>query len=772
VAKYFKDVPQERSGGIVGRTDLVTRAVDLLGRNEDVAFVGLGGVGKSALASRLAREDAVRALLPDGVFWLSVGRTGEGAPVWRLKLLEWARVLGKPADRIAQAEAADIWDMREGPKESCRLFRESLEDTRALLVFDDVWEESHALLLKDIGAECRRVLTTREGDLANTFSGAGTLRVDDLQDEDARELFDRLAPTVAQWRPETAQECIAAVGRLPLVLVIVASYLQARVTRDPTCLDEALNEVLDVRKRLELAPRMPKSSLTLLPEDTAATLNAVIGLSAERLPEEDRRALTSLAAFPPKLNSFSWEAAQAVATPMGADASKSAVLTLRQYSLVEDFAGEGRRLTMHQTIHDYAASEAAGDPDAYRRMAEYFLVFISAEQDSTGDTEKWLLALEQEKDNIAALLEWAIGREETLVAYRLMAALWDYWYRRSRYARARELAGRILALKLEDNSQDSLLLRAKLLNDTGNFAYNMADLDQAERCHLEALKIRDELAHDTVAGSLNNLGLIYRERGRYDDADSYFTKALKRNREAGNEYWEALNLDNLGINARCSGDLGDSAAYLEKAAEIFARRGDGWGLAMTRIDLALTLVDQGQLEEARETFTTILADRWKVEDQKLSAAALRGLAAVSSAGRRTASPAEPGPEPPLDLLAASLALSVPILDRLGENQSLIGLIAAYGDEGDHRNVACVAGILGALRASTGLATQLGEQATARAVSEARATLAGTFDRLKSEGRAAATAESGVLDVEHAVKPLLKDIDVNAVVAKATAGTAR
>ena len=60
MAKYFKDVPQERSGGIVGRTDLVTRAVDLLGRNEDVAFVGLGGVGKSALASRLAREDAVR----------------------------------------------------------------------------------------------------------------------------------------------------------------------------------------------------------------------------------------------------------------------------------------------------------------------------------------------------------------------------------------------------------------------------------------------------------------------------------------------------------------------------------------------------------------------------------------------------------------------------------------------------------------------------------------------------------------------------------------
>ena len=772
MAKYFKDVPQERSGGLVGRTDLVTRAVDLLRRNEDVAFVGLGGVGKSALASRLVREEAVRALLPDGVFWLSVGRTKKGAPVWRLKLLEWARVLGMPADRIAQAETADIWDVQEGPKESCNLFNQGLGDTRSLLVFDDVWEESHTLLLKDIGAECRRILTTRIGENANTFSAAGTLRVDDLQDKDARELFDRLAPTVAQWRPETAQSCISVVGRLPLVLVIVASYLQARVTRDPTCLDEALNEVLDVRKRLELAPGMTKSSLTLLPEDTAATLDAVIGLSAEWLPQEDRHALTSLAAFPPKLNSFSWEAAQAVATPMGVDASKNAVLTLRQYSLVEDFTGAGRRLTMHQTIHDYAARGTAGDPDAYRRMAEYFLAFISAEQDSADDAETWLSALEGEKDNISAVLEWAIGHEETLVAYRLMAALWDYWYRRSRYARARELADRILALRLTDNSQDSLLLRAKLLNDTGNFAYNMADLDQAERCHLEALKIRDELAHDTVAGSLNNLGLIYRERGRYDDADAYFKKALKRNKAAGNEYWEALNLDNLGINARCSGDLDESAACLGKAAEIFARRGDRWGLAMTRIDLALTLVDQGQLKDARETLMTSLGDRWKVEDQKLSAAALRGLAAVSSAERRVAAPAEGNPESSLDLLVASLALSVPILDRLGEHQSLIGLMSAYGDGGDHRSVARVAGILDALRASTGLATPLGEQTTAHAVSEARAALAETFDSLEGAGRAAATAESGVLDVEHAVKPLLKDIDVDAVVDKATAGTSR
>ena len=757
---YYEGVPRERSGGLVGRADLLTRAVDLLMRDEDVAFVGLGGVGKSALASRLVRNDAVRARLPDGVFWLSVGRTDTGTPVWRLQLTGWAHVLGIPADRIAAAEAVGKRDAEEGLRKLCDLVHQGLGGTRSLLVFDDVWEESHTLMLKDIGAECQRVLTTRIGEHANTFSPTGVLRVDDLSDEDAQELFGRLAPTVARERPETAQSCISAVGRLPLVVVIVASYLQARVTRDPTCLDEALNEVLDVRKRLELAP------------GSAATLDAVIGLSAGRLPEEDRRALISLAAFPPKLNSFSWEAAQAVATPGGADVSKGAVLTLRQYSLVEDLAGADRRLTMHQTIHDYAVRGTAGDLDAYRRMAEYFLTFISAAQESAGDAETWLLALEREKDNIAAVLEWAIGREETLLAYRLMAALWDYWYRRARYVRARDLADRILALRLADTSQDSLLLRAKLLNDNGNFAYNMADLDQAERCHREALKIRDELAHDTVAGSLNNLGLIYRERGRYDEADAHFSQALERNRAVGNEYWEALNLDNLGINARCSGDLDKSAEWLGEAAKIFDRRGDRWGLAMTRIDLALTLADRGLPGDAQEILVASLADRWQVEDQKLSAAALRGLAAAWSAERRSAPPAGRSPQPPLDLLAASLALSVPILDRLGEHQSLIGLVSAYADGGDHRSVARAAGILGALRASTGLATRVGEQATADAVNKARAALAGTFDSLETEARAAAMAGNGVLDVENAVKPLLGEVDVKAVVDKAVAGAGR
>jgi hypothetical protein len=204
-----------------------------------------------------------------------------------------------------------------------------------------------------------------------------------------------------------------------------------------------------------------------------------------------------------------------------------------------------------------------------------------------------------------------------------------------------------------------------------------------------------------------------------------------------------------------------SEKILREAAAIFADLEDPWGLAMAQIDLALTLVSRGRLEEARELLTSSLTDRWKAKDQKLSAAALRGLAAIASAERRS--------EWSLNLLNASLGLSVPILDRLGEHQSLIALVSAHGNRGDHHAVARIVGILGALHASAGLASPLGEGATARIVSDARASLGKEFEALASEGRVAAIAEDGVLDVENSVKPLLKGVNAETIVSKIFAG---
>jgi hypothetical protein len=46
----------------------------LLAGDESVAITGMGGIGKTVLASALAHEPEVRQALPDGIYWLTIGQ--------------------------------------------------------------------------------------------------------------------------------------------------------------------------------------------------------------------------------------------------------------------------------------------------------------------------------------------------------------------------------------------------------------------------------------------------------------------------------------------------------------------------------------------------------------------------------------------------------------------------------------------------------------------------------------------------------------------------
>ena len=100
----------------------------------------------------------------------------------------------------------------------------------------------------------------------------------------------------------------------------------------------------------------------LAPEATQRTLGAVIDLTASSLSKEHLAALRSLTAFPPKTNDFSWEAAEAVTT------SRPAVAAVKGTGLIEQ-SHDLTKLTMHQTIHDYARQGVEGNDQAYNRMA-------------------------------------------------------------------------------------------------------------------------------------------------------------------------------------------------------------------------------------------------------------------------------------------------------------------------------------------------------------------------------------------------------------------
>ena len=115
------------------------------------AIHGLGGIGKSTIATYLAWDAEVRKCFPDGTLWATLGQDPQ-----LLKLLTgWIRELGdyvfQPADAIeAKSHLVSL-----------------LTDRTLLIVIDDAWDSHHVDHFLVAGGRSRIIVTTREHHIAS-----------------------------------------------------------------------------------------------------------------------------------------------------------------------------------------------------------------------------------------------------------------------------------------------------------------------------------------------------------------------------------------------------------------------------------------------------------------------------------------------------------------------------------------------------------------------------------------------------------------------------
>ena len=120
MAQLVDDIPN-LPRKLIGREDLIAEAESLLDEGERVLLHGLAGIGKSAIAAKVAVQYINGNRGP--VIWLKVGSTDAGALFEAI-----GRLFGEQ-----QAIARQIGDER------MQTVRHLLADTQALLVLDDVW---------------------------------------------------------------------------------------------------------------------------------------------------------------------------------------------------------------------------------------------------------------------------------------------------------------------------------------------------------------------------------------------------------------------------------------------------------------------------------------------------------------------------------------------------------------------------------------------------------------------------------------------------------
>ena len=331
--------------GVFGRDELLTRIVGLLALDHaapdhvaPVALQGMGGIGKTTTAIALGHRPDVLQAFPDGVLWASVGPE----PAVRNILNDWGRAL-------------DIDLLPERDETACaERLRGVLHGKRMLLLVDDIWDIQHGAYFAVAGPRCRMLLTTRESPVAHALATRrNTLRVDVLQPDAALGLLHRLAPEAVVADEQSARRLCERLEYLPLALTLAGRML-ANEADVPSRMQRLLGELIERRAaRLQLLQVEGRLGIE---DGDPVSLEAVLGMSIERLDQTDQARFALLAVFGAEPLLWEIEAAAHVweCTPEEAEGTVSRFV---QRGLV---VRRGDQYWTHVLLADYAAEMLEG----------------------------------------------------------------------------------------------------------------------------------------------------------------------------------------------------------------------------------------------------------------------------------------------------------------------------------------------------------------------------------------------------------------------------
>ncbi|MEL7353191.1 MAG: NB-ARC domain-containing protein, partial [Cyanobacteria bacterium J06560_5] len=300
------------------------------------AIYGLGGIGKSVLASKLTHDTAVQDYFADGILWVTLGQNPDILPL----LSGWIQALGDHDYKPTAVESAS------------NHLRTLLYDKCILLVVDDVWNPAHLEPFRVGGDKSRVMVTTREARIPD----AELHRLDVMDEDQALDLMtQKIKEPLSERARGQALAFAGRVGYLPLALELAASQIEDGVTW-PELLEDFTAEVsrleaLDIYAQGEMPDDEKRRKYSLL---------ACFNLSLRQLSPEQLRQFAWLGVVPEDV-SLTQAMAETLWQVSGRQAG-SILRTFRAKSLVlqgakQQGASEGDErpsYRMHDLMHDLA----------------------------------------------------------------------------------------------------------------------------------------------------------------------------------------------------------------------------------------------------------------------------------------------------------------------------------------------------------------------------------------------------------------------------------
>ena len=673
----------------VGRAGELPELEAAARRSRLLTLTGPAGVGKSRLAVELARRLAPAH--PGGVW-----------------LVELADV--RDPGRVAQ-QVLFVLKVPESP--GCNPMRSlvaSLAHRDALLVLDNCEHLVNACagLAATLLGACpglRIVVTSREplrvpGEatwvvppLAVPESGNADLEA--LLAYDGVRLFVERAAMFAPGLDLQPTSAVVDVCRqldgLPLALELAAAHTR-------------LVPLEEMARRLDAHGRVLTRGMRHGPA-RHQTFQAALDWSYDLLSDSEQRLLCGLSVF---AGGFTLEAAEAVGDSVDVIESLTALV---DKSLVVLERRDGMmRYRLLETIRDYglqrlAEAGALGPAqDAHLRWA--VRLAGSAQPELGGPLQdKWLAALDAERDNLLAALEWAGGHGRATEQVELTLSLTRFWEVRGYLSEGRSWLE--AAARASDAASDAVAL---CLNASGVLAHHQCDYPTALRLHQQAVAAFEQLGNRRgMATALNGLANVASSTGDLATASQMYIRVIEIGRDLPDQRILAASLMNLGV--AILHQLWEGTLHLKEAVRahqvfgealyLYRELGDLHGISLSLQNLGVLSGFQGHDDVARRYLEESLAISRQLGDAKGVAATVRFLGQLAVRGGDYEA-AERHLEECLDVLrglgsrplvADALALLGDVADRQGDpvrsrrllEESLL-LFEQVGDEAAVRRV--------------------------------------------------------------------------------------
>ncbi|WP_433682084.1 protein kinase domain-containing protein [Nocardia sp. CA-119907] len=607
-------VPLELTSFVDRRTEL-TEATNSLSTSRLVTLTGIGGVGKTRLAVRVATS--AHRDFGDGVAFVELG-----------ELRDESLLVGVVAGALGLQDRS-VRPLRE-------VLVEFLADRELLLVLDNceqmvaaVAELAEWLLRACPGV---RILATSREPIGLDGEAVLPIRPLAVPDPDrlprglprdgAMRLFaERAATAVAGFElTEDNKVTIARICRrldgLPLPIELATARLRAMSP------EQVLQRLTD---RFALLTRGSRSA-----PPRQQTLRVCIDWSHDLCTPAEQRAWAQLSVF---AGSFELDAAQSVCgdDPGAEDLLDTVAFLIDKSILIREESGTAVRFRMLDTVRDYGREKAQQTGEylelCRRHRNWYERLALDANADWTSPRAfEWITRLRREQSNLRQALEFCVS-DSPDAGIRIAAAIWPFWFSHGSLSEGRRWLDRLMARRTGQITVDQgmAIYAACLIAAMQGDLPAVAALVREGRALVEQTTDPLTRAHIDLAH-----GLLALYSGNPSDARPYLEKAAQVHAERGDLLLQIDALTFLGLTYELRNDSPQAIEHYEHALAITENRGETINQTYVQLSLAIALWRQGDPARATRLLAQALRVSRIVNDRTNAGICLQVLAWVAA----------------------------------------------------------------------------------------------------------------------------------------------